>query len=104
MSDHCLAYSPDVMAGSSLNNTRRMSVRVVAKPPDESSRRLETTPLDSLSSVPPYRPLIPTGVPDRCSRGLNGPGVLSHTPTITVPSTIYYYYTTISTKLLDTLR
>ena len=47
---------PDVAAGSFLNNTGRMSVGVAAKPSDESFRRLETAPLDSLSSYAlPYR-------------------------------------------------
>ena len=48
---------PDVAAGSSLNGTRSMSVGVAAKPPDESFRRLETAPLDSLSPYAlPYGP------------------------------------------------
>ena len=81
VSDHCFAYSSDVGAGSSLNRTGRMSVGVGVKPPDESFRRLETAPPNSLSlSALPHRPRSSEGgcLTDAAG-GLDGPGVLTHT-------------------------
>ena len=75
------AHSPDVAAGSSLHSTGRMSVGVAVKPPDESFRRLETTPprLSIPFCATVQIPILGGGCLTDAARGLDGPGVLSLT-------------------------